>query len=380
MKIITIFGTRPEAIKMAPLILELKKIENCESFVVSTGQHRELLQPVISLFGLKIDHDLDLMDKVVGLHELSATIITGLKNLMMDIRPDLVLVHGDTTTTMAASIAAFYSGVQIAHVEAGLRSHDKNSPWPEEGNRKVVSALADLHFAPTIKAQENLINEGIDINHIQITGNTVLDALLIVKKKIDAGGELKTGLEKEFNYLCNEKKIILLTTHRRENIGPPLRDICKAVKNIADTRNDVQFVIPLHPNPNIRNVINSELRNVTNVNLIEPLDYVGFIYLASKSFMILTDSGGVQEEAPTLNVPVLILRDTTERPEVVDCGAAELVGTRHYAIESQVYRLLNDKSKYLQMKNSLNPFGDGTASNKIVTRIIKWHESGSNIT
>lgn len=363
-KALFIFGTRPEAIKMAPVVLYFKNyLNDIETRVCVTAQHREMLDQVLQFFEITPDYDLDLMKKNQDLHHLSARILTSLKPVLDDYKPDYVFVHGDTTTTMMSSIAAFYSGIKIGHVEAGLRTFDKHQPFPEEINRQITGRLTDFHFAPTEQAQENLIAENVDKKNILLTGNTVIDALFqgLEKLKKYKDAEIK-NLESLLNF---NKKIILVTGHRRENFGEGFIRICKALKTIAVKHPDVQIVYPVHLNPKVQKPVYDLLGDIPNISLISPLGYPSFLWLMSKSFFIITDSGGVQEEAPSLGKPVLVMRDTTERPEAVKAGTVILVGTNESKIISQAEKLLTDKEHYNQMQKSHNPYGDGKASERI---------------
>jgi len=363
-KALFIFGTRPEAIKMAPVVLYFKNyLNDIETRVCVTAQHREMLDQVLQFFEITPDYDLDLMKKNQDLHHLSARILTSLKPVLDDYKPDYVFVHGDTTTTMMSSIAAFYSGIKIGHVEAGLRTFDKHQPFPEEINRQITGRLTDFHFAPTEQAQENLIAENVDKKNILLTGNTVIDALFqgLEKLKKYKDAEIK-NLESLLNF---NKKIILVTGHRRENFGEGFIRICKALKTIAVKHPNVQIVYPVHLNPKVQKPVYDLLGDIPNISLIAPLGYPAFLWLMSKSFFIITDSGGVQEEAPSLGKPVLVMRDTTERPEAVKAGTVILVGTNETKIVSQAEKLLTNKEHYNQMQKSHNPYGDGKASERI---------------
>ncbi len=363
-KALFIFGTRPEAIKMAPVVLYFKNhINDIETRVCVTAQHREMLDQVLQFFDITPDYDLDLMKKNQDLHHLSARILMSLKPVLDSYNPDYVFVHGDTTTTMMSSIAAFYSSIKIGHVEAGLRTFDKHQPFPEEINRQITGRLTDFHFAPTEQAQENLIAENVDEKSILLTGNTVIDALFQGLEK------LKKYKDTEIEYLESlldfNKKIILVTGHRRENFGDGFIRICKSLKTIAIKYPDVQIVYPVHLNPKVQKPVYDLLGDIPNISLIAPLGYPAFLWLMSKSFFIITDSGGVQEEAPSLGKPVLVMRDTTERPEAVKAGTVILVGTNETKIVSQAEKLLTNKEHYNQMQKSHNPYGDGKASERI---------------
>lgn len=366
-KHLIVFGTRPEAIKMAPLVKEFQKEESFETKVCVTAQHREMLDQVLSFFDITPDYDLNLMKPDQNLYSLTADIITGLKPVLEDFNPDYIYVHGDTTTTMATSIAGFYSGGKVCHVEAGLRTHNKRSPFPEEINRQVAGRIADYHFAPTEQSKGNLLAENTKEENILVTGNTVIDALLYSSDKVQ-------NIEnKEINALKasidSSKKIILVTGHRRENHGQGFINICEALKEIASTNPDVQIIYPVHLNPNVKEPVYEILSKVDNIILIEPLAYPAFVWLMNQSYMIITDSGGVQEEAPSLGKPVLVMRDTTERPEAVDVGTVILVGTNKDKIVSEAQSLLNDKERYQSMRELHNPYGDGTACERIVNFI-----------
>jgi UDP-N-acetylglucosamine 2-epimerase (non-hydrolysing) len=367
-KNLIVFGTRPEAIKMAPLVKEfLKDTNSFDTRVCVTAQHREMLDQVLDFFEITPDYDLDLMKPNQNLYTLTSDIIMGLKPILEEFQPDYVYVHGDTTTTMATSIAAFYSGAKVCHVEAGLRTHNKYSPFPEEINRQITGRIADIHFAPTITSKSNLLLENISESSILITGNTVIDALLqssdtVSKIQNDEIDSLKATVN--FN-----KKIILVTGHRRENHGEGFINICAALREIAISNPDVQIIYPVHLNPNVKEPVYSILANVSNIQLIDPLSYPAFVWLMNKAYIIITDSGGVQEEAPSLGKPVLVMRDTTERPEAVDAGTVILVGTDKDKIIKECLKLLNDKEKYEQMSALHNPYGDGKACERIVNFI-----------
>ena len=363
-KNLIIFGTRPEAIKMAPLVNTFKKDDNFDTRVCVTAQHREMLDQVLDFFKITPDYDLDLMQPGQNLYNLTALIITSLKEVLEDFKPDYIYVHGDTTTTMAASIAGFYSGAKICHVEAGLRTFNKLSPFPEEINRTVTGRIADYHFAPTTTSSENLLNERIPKENIVITGNTVIDALLestaIVRES--ESPEL-SNLKKEVD---QTKRTILVTGHRRENHGQGFINICKALKKIAETFKDIQIIYPVHLNPKVQKPVYDLLGDLENVKLIAPLAYPEFVWLMNESYLVITDSGGVQEEAPSLGKPALVMRDTTERPEAVDAGTVILVGTDKEKIFDEASRLLEDKETYKKMSMLHNPYGDGNACNRIV--------------
>jgi UDP-N-acetylglucosamine 2-epimerase (non-hydrolysing) len=380
-KILTIFGTRPEAIKMAPVIKALEKqSDEFTSRVCVTAQHREMLDQVLNLFQIKPDYDLDIMKTGQDLFDVTCNVLQGLKPVLEKEQPDLVLVHGDTTTTMAASLAAFYSGIPVGHVEAGLRTHNKHAPFPEEINRRVTSVVTDLHFAPTETAQNNLLREGVLNDSIFVTGNTVIDALFLTLEKIRSENlEIKIisdliesfpGLSKLFdNDDCpqtNGSNLILVTGHRRENFGQGFENICQALKKIAASHPDMQIVYPVHMNPHVQEPVQRVLSECTNIHLIAPLDYLPFVYLMHRSYLILTDSGGVQEEAPSLGKPVLVMRDTTERPEAVDAGTVKLVGIDYDAIVKNVSLLIENTNIYKIMAQAINPYGDGNACGRII--------------
>ena len=366
-KVLLVFGTRPEAIKMAPLALQLQQdLNNFETKVCVTGQHRQMLDQVLELFQLKPDFDLNLMKPGQTLSDITSGVLKGLEQVFEQWKPDVVLVHGDTATTFAASLAAYYHKIAIGHVEAGLRTGDIYSPWPEEANRKLTGALTNYHFAPTQSSYNNLIKENIDPNNIIITGNTVIDALLTVKYKVENDQKIIADFEQQFNFLDKNKKMILVTGHRRENFGQGFLNICKALANIAQQYPDVQIVYPVHLNPNVQQPVNELLAGITNIHLISPQDYLPFVYLMNRSYLILTDSGGIQEEAPSLGKPVLVMRDTTERPEAVEAGTVKLVGTDAAVIEKSVMDLLANTELYKQMAEAHNPYGDGTSCQQII--------------
>lgn len=371
-KHLIIFGTRPEAIKMAPLVKQFQKEEKFETKVCVTAQHREMLDQVLDFFDIKPDYDLDLMKPNQNLFSLTADIILGLKPILEDFKPDYVYVHGDTTTTMAASIAAFYAGSKVCHVEAGLRTHNKLSPFPEEINRQVAGRIADLHFSPTRQSKNNLLLENVSENCIMVTGNTVIDALLESSSRVDI--IQNNEIEKLKTIVDTSKKLILVTGHRRENHGQGFIDICEAIKEIATTNSDVQIIYPVHLNPNVKGPVHNILGDIKSINLIDPLAYPAFVWLMNQSYLIVTDSGGVQEEAPSLGKPVLVLRDTTERPEAVDAGTVILVGTDKEKIVNQCNDLLKNSDRYQKMSSIHNPYGDGKACQRIVEHIISLNK------
>ena len=361
-KVLLVFGTRPEAIKMAPLALQLKQQEGSfETKVCVTGQHRQMLDQVLELFNLTPDFDLNLMKPGQTLSDITSGVLKGLEQVFAEWTPDVVLVHGDTATTFAASLAAYYHKIAVGHVEAGLRTGDIYSPWPEEANRKLTGALTTYHFAPTQSSYNNLIKENIDPKNITITGNTVIDALLTVKEKVETDRVVIAQFEQQFDFLDPAKKLILVTGHRRENFGQGFLNICTALANIAKQYPDVQIVYPVHLNPNVQKPVNELLSGISNIYLIAPQDYLPFVYLMNLSYLILTDSGGIQEEAPSLGKPVLVMRDTTERPEAVEAGTVKLVGTDAALIQQSVIGLLENSSLYQTMAAAHNPYGDGTA-------------------
>ena len=364
-KVMTIFGTRPEAIKMAPLVKELKSRKEIECIVCVTAQHREMLDQVLKTFNIVPDYDLDIMKQGQSLSDITSRVLLGLESIIKDVKPNIVLVHGDTTTTFAGALAAFYNQVDIGHVEAGLRTYNKYSPYPEEMNRQMVACMADMYFAPTKLSASNLINEGRNKDNIFITGNTAIDAM-------------KTTISKNysndiFDWIGNDR-MILLTAHRRENLGDPMRNIFRAIKRIVDEFNDIKVVYPIHLNPKVRDIANDIFKDCDRVKLIEPLEVFDFHNFQNKSYIILTDSGGIQEEAPSLGKPVLVLRDTTERPEGIEAGTLKLVGTDENVIYEETKKILIDKKIYNKMSKASNPYGDGHASEKIVNAIINRYK------
>ncbi len=366
LKVMTVFGTRPEAIKMAPVVLELQKHpETIVPVVTVTAQHREMLDQVLNLFSIRPDHDLDIMAQGQTLFDITAKAMLGLDKVLTEEKPDIVLVHGDTTTTFAGSLAAYYHQIAVGHVEAGLRTHNKYSPYPEEMNRKLTGAIADLHFAPTETSRENLLQEHVAENSIFVTGNTVIDALhQTVREDFKFEDEMLQGVD------FKSKRIILVTTHRRENLGEPMRHVYKALKELTEDFSDVEVIFPVHRNPKVREVVNEELGGLSKVHLIDPLDYEPFANLMHRAHLILTDSGGVQEEAPALGKPVLVLRDTTERPEAVSAGTVKLIGTEKDRVYSEAKLLLTDEKEYSRMAEACNPYGDGEASRRIIQAIL----------
>lgn len=370
MKILCVFGTRPEAIKMAPLVRELNGAKGVICEVCVTAQHREMLDQVLSLFDIKPEYDLNIMRVGQGLIDITGTILDGLSRVYAESRPDMVLVHGDTTTSFVAALAAYYQKIPVGHVEAGLRTGDIYSPWPEEGNRKLTASIASLHFSPTETAAENLIREGVSASKVVVTGNTVIDALYWVKRKIEEGGEILERLPESLKNIDLRGRVVLITGHRRENFGHGFLEICKGIARLAAAYPAVKFVYPVHLNPNVRGPVHRELSNCDNVELIEPLDYLPFVYLMDKSYLILTDSGGIQEEAPSLGKPVLLMRDTTERPEAVSAGTVKLVGANANAIYESVSSILDDSLEYEKMCKAHNPYGDGKAAKKIASVLL----------
>lgn len=364
MKVMVVFGTRPEAIKMAPVVNALKACEGVDTLVAVTAQHRQMLDQVLDLFGIKPDVDLDLMTPGQQLPDLFARILQGMSGVFMRLRPDLVLVHGDTSTTLATALAAFYARIPVGHVEAGLRTGNMAAPWPEEANRRLTAPLASLHFAPTQIAGDHLLREGIDPAQVHVTGNTVVDALVSVAERIASDPALADTLAARFDFLEPGRRLVLVTGHRRENFGTGFEQICLALRDLA-ARGDVQIVYPVHLNPNVQDPVQRLLSGVSGVHLIEPLDYLPFVYLMTRSHLILTDSGGIQEEAPSLGKPVLVLRETTERPEAVAAGTVRLVGTDRAAIVTEASRLLDDPAAHASMAMSHNPYGDGRAATRI---------------
>lgn len=358
-KIMLVFGTRPEAIKMVPLVKAFQADkEHFEMVVCVTGQHREMLHQVLDIFQIAPQYDLDIMQKGQDLYDVTSRVLLGMRPILQKEQPDVVLVHGDTTTSMASALAAFYQQIPVGHVEAGLRTHDIYSPWPEEMNRQMTSRIATYHFAPTALSKENLLKEGVDESHIYVTGNTVIDALHLMVQKMKLEGQAR-----------QDKRMVLITGHRRENFGEGFLHICQAIKMLAQKYSDVEFIYPVHPNPQVRKVISEVFTSAEiaeNLKFIKPLDYVNFVSMMAKSTLVLTDSGGIQEEAPGLGKPVLVMRDTTERPEAVDAGTVRLVGTDKEKIIDEVSRLLDDKEWYHQMSHAVNPYGDGHACQRIL--------------
>nr|WP_314092840.1 UDP-N-acetylglucosamine 2-epimerase (non-hydrolyzing) [uncultured Shinella sp.] len=366
MRILSVIGTRPEAIKMAPLVQALNRDNRFASSLCVTAQHRQMLDQVLDLFKLVPDFDLNIMKPGQGLTDITAAILTGLGDVLASFQPDLVLVHGDTTTTLATTLAAYYRQIPVGHVEAGLRTGNLYSPWPEEGNRKLTGALAALHFAPTESARNNLLAESVDPSSIHVTGNTVIDALLHVTGRLEVDNPLHEELKARFSFLDNSKQLILVTGHRRESFGDGFERICRALVEIVKSFPDVEVLYPVHLNPNVREPANRLLGDVDRIHLIEPLDYLPFTYLMNRAHLILTDSGGIQEEAPSLGKPVLVMRDTTERPEAVEAGIVKLVGTNIDKILNEAGTLLRDADAYRRMSVAQNPYGNGKACEQII--------------
>ena len=372
-KLMTVFGTRPEAIKMCPLVLEMQKYPDfIEPIVAVTAQHREMLDQVLQLFAIKPDYDLNIMTAGQTLYDVTGRALAGLKDVLAEAQPDMVLVHGDTTTTFVGALASFYAQIPVGHVEAGLRTGNKFTPYPEEMNRKLTGAIADIHFAPTSTSKNNLLKENIDPAAIVVTGNTVIDALQTTVKADYRFTD--SGLQKA---LAGGKRLILVTTHRRENLGEPMRHVYQALRKVLENHPDVEAIFPVHKNPKVREIVDEELGKLAQVHLIEPLDYEPFANLMAKVDIVLTDSGGIQEEAPALGKPVLVLRDTTERPEAVDAGTVKLVGTAYDDVLRETSLLLDDSKYYQSMAEAANPYGDGRACERIIRKIL--HENGYDI-
>ncbi len=381
-RILLVFGTRPEAIKMAPLVREFQKHpEAFETIVCVTGQHREMLDQVLRIFGIQPDYDLNIMRQGQDLYDVTARVLLGMRDVLREARPDVVLVHGDTTTSAAAALAAFYRRIPVGHVEAGLRTHDIYSPWPEEMNRQLTGRIATYHFAPTPLSKRNLTEEGVSPDRIVVTGNTVIDALRQVVSRIKADASLDAGLERtlraggyDVGRLRDGRRLVLITGHRRENFGEGFIHMCTAIKDLTRRYPEVDFVYPMHLNPNVRRpiheVFGDDLSGLGNMFFIEPLEYLSFVYLMEKSAIVLTDSGGIQEEAPGLGKPVLVMRDTTERPEALDAGTVRLVGTDYDKITREASTLLDDASAYERMSQAVNPYGDGLACGRIVQTFL----------
>ncbi|MBD5308352.1 MAG: UDP-N-acetylglucosamine 2-epimerase (non-hydrolyzing) [Bacteroides sp.] len=382
-KVMLVFGTRPEAIKMAPLVKEFQKHpEEFKTIVCVTGQHRQMLDQVLELFEISPDYDLNIMKQGQDLYDVTTRVLTGIRDVLKEAQPDVVLVHGDTTTSTAAALASFYQQIPVGHVEAGLRTHNIYSPWPEEMNRQITGRIAEYNFAPTPLSRQNLVEENISEEKISVTGNTVIDALYLVVEKIKHDFKLESKLNLELksggydiDRLANGKKLVLITGHRRENFGDGFISMCKAIKTLTEKYPDVDFVYPMHLNPNVRKpiheVFGENLTGLGNMFFIEPLEYLSFVYLMEKSYIVLTDSGGIQEEAPGLGKPVLVMRDTTERPEALSAGTVKLVGTDYDKIVKEVSALLDDPEHYEEMSKAVNPYGDGKACARIVNSFIR---------
>ncbi|HFP7737414.1 TPA: non-hydrolyzing UDP-N-acetylglucosamine 2-epimerase [Campylobacter lari] len=373
-KILVVFGTRPEAIKMAPLVKIMENRNDIDFKICVTAQHRQMLDQILDVFDIKPDYDLNIMSENQDLYDITFKILCGMKNILNDFRPDVVLVHGDTTTASAAALAAFYQKIKVAHVEAGLRTYNLYNPWPEEANRQIVGILSGIHFTPTTKSAENLIKEGKDKKNIFVTGNTVVDALFYMVEKIKNDTAFKTkilsSIDSEYRKSDN-RKFILVTGHRRENFGEGFLQICEALKAIAINNPNIDIVYPVHLNPNVQKPVKSILSDITNIYLINPLKYEEFIYLMSNCYFIITDSGGVQEEAPSLGKPVLVMRETTERPEAIEAGTVKLVGTCKSSIIKAAQELIDDEDEYKKMSKASNPYGDGKACEKILEILVK---------
>ncbi len=370
--VMSVFGTRPEAIKMAPVVSALARSNLIDSTVCVTAQHRQMLDQVLEIFAIRPDADLNIMKPDQDLHDVTARILTGLRPVFDAHRPDLVLVHGDTATTLATSLAAYYHRIPVGHVEAGLRTRDIYSPWPEEINRRVAGVVARLHFAPTDRARVNLLSEAVDPSSIFVTGNTGIDAVLSVRRRIEQNSTLANALDQQLPRLDASKRVILVTGHRRESFGGGFENICAALRQISE-RPEVEIVYPVHLNPNVREPVNRLLGSVPNIHLVEPLDYLPFVRLMSRASLVITDSGGVQEEAPSFGVPVLVMRDTTERPEAVDAGTVCLVGADTAKIVERSRHLLDDPSAYAEMARAINPYGDGSAAQRIIKVLEELH-------
>ncbi len=370
MRVVSVFGTRPEAIKMMPVVQALNAAEGIDSRVVVTGQHREMLYQIVRLFDVTPDHDLEVMQHAQGLTHVTTAVLSGLEPVFAEMKPDWVLVHGDTTTTMAAAMAAFYQQIKVGHVEAGLRTGNIYSPWPEEMNRKITGALTTRHFAPTALARENLLRENVAADAVEVTGNTVIDALYWVRDNALSADKVEAEMRAAYPMLDDSKRLILVTGHRRENHEGGIVRICEAMAQLA-ARGDVQVVYPVHLNPKVQDAANAVLANVDNVHLIPPQDYLPFVWLMNRSSLIVTDSGGIQEEAPSLGKPVLVTRDTTERPEAVDAGTVKLIGADTAAIVTEANHLLDDSTAYSTMSRAHNPYGDGQAAGRIVASLLE---------
>ncbi len=363
-KILLVFGTRPEAIKMLPVAKALAEDPEFDVKICVTAQHRQMLDQVLDLFETTPDYDLNVMKEAQGLEQITSAVLAGLTGVLAEAKPDRILVHGDTTTTMAASLAAFYHKIPVGHVEAGLRSGDNTQPWPEEVNRRVTDVIADVFFAPTSRSRDNLLAENVCPKRVHVTGNTVIDALLGIVERLDGRPNIAADLEKRFNFLDPERPILLVTGHRRENFGPPFLSLCQAIRDLS-IAHPIQVVYPVHLNPQVRSAVGQVLTGVPHVHLIEPLDYLPFVYLMKRSHVVLTDSGGIQEEAPSLGKPVFVMRNVTERPEAVEAGTVKLVGTDRARIFEDVTEVLSNPAHYERMSRAHNPYGDGKASRRI---------------
>ena len=373
-KVLIVIGTRPEAIKIAPLVLEFFSNRRFDVQLCVTAQHRHMLDQVLSFFSIKPKYDLDLMKHDRSLTNSFSVMLDSLQSVCDDFKPDIILVHGDTITTSAASLAAYFNKITLGHIEAGLRTKDLYAPWPEEGNRRISATLAQIHFAPTDSAKQNLLNENISKCDIHVTGNTVIDALHIAKKRLNDDKYLQQSLKNKYKFIPDSKKLILMTGHRRENFGEGFKNICEALKKIAERNKEVILLYPVHLNPSVKQPVEKLLSGQKNIFLVDPLDYIEFVYLMSKSYLVLTDSGGIQEEAPSFGKPVLVLREKTERPEALKAGTVKLVGTNVDKILKNTETLLNDQKKYEKMSFSHNPYGDGKASKRIVEILENYYE------
>jgi UDP-N-acetylglucosamine 2-epimerase (non-hydrolysing) len=362
-KILVVIGTRPEAIKMAPVVQEVSRRSGMDVAVCLTAQHRELLDQAVATFGIRADYDLNVMRPDQTVSGLTSAVLSAMESVLTDAKPDVVLVHGDTTTSFTAALAAFYAKTPVGHVEAGLRTHDRHRPYPEEMNRRLCDALCDYHYAPTPLARDNLIKEGIAQENLLVTGNTVIDALLQI------AGQTHTFADPALEQAGRDRRLLLVTAHRRESFGRPLREMCKAMRTLADNNADLEVVYPVHPNPRVRETVDATLAGHERVHLLAPLDYTHFVHLMKKAAVVLTDSGGIQEEAPSLGKPVLVMREVTERPEAIEAGTARLVGTSCARIVAEVQRLLDDPAAYSAMANAVNPYGDGHASERIADHL-----------
>ncbi len=373
MRVLLVFGTRPEAIKMAPLVKAFKKNKHFDTRVCVTAQHREMLDQVLEIFEITPEYDLNIMKAGQDLYDITANVLVGIRDVLKEFKPDVVFVHGDTSTTFSTSLAAYYAKVKVGHIEAGLRTYDIYSPWPEEGNRQLTGILANYHFAPTTQSQENLLKEGKNQSDIFVTGNTVIDALMYVVDRIENQSELKEKIRNKINVqypLNSQRKVILVTGHRRENFGQGFINICEGLKQIALNNPEIDIIYPVHLNPNVQRPVNEILSDIANVYLIDPLQYEEFVYLMSQAHFIITDSGGIQEEAPSLGKPVLVMRDTTERPEAVAAGTVKLVGCDRDTLVIEAEKLLHNQSEYEIMSRAHNPYGDGKASQRIVEVLL----------